>query len=156
MGDDHLQSQPEADQCKPAGDAEETKSPEDSEGVARLEIKKIEDDQRDKRMEYLESLESGLGKQVEEWKKSYPRIESVHVLDQLYIYRSLRRDEYLSIMGPGLPREKSDQSISDKCVLWPKRSSDWLQMSAGLPFTLSEAILRASGFEQSDPITVRL
>jgi hypothetical protein len=135
---------------------EHQKTPEESEVVARLEIKRIEEEQRGKRMEYLESLEAGLSKLVEQWKQQYPRVESLHILDQVYIYRGLRRDEYLSIMGPGLPREKSDQAISDKCVLWPKREADWLQLPAGIPFSLSEAILAASGFQASDPIPVRL
>jgi hypothetical protein len=128
-----------------------------AEATEREELKQMQEDAKKRRMEYLASIDESLPQKVEQWKAEYPRIESIHIAGQLYIYRGLRRDEYLSTMGAGLDKNKNDEKISSKCLLWPKvAETAWINMPAGVPMTLSDLILTSSGFGTEDAIPVRL
>jgi len=145
---------------QPAQPNEVPKEEEDqgkTEREDRDELKRLQEEARKRRTEYLASIDKTLPGLVEKWKGEYPRIESIHIAGQLYIYRGLRRDEYLSTMGAGLDKNKNDEKIASKCLLWPKvAETNWVNMPAGIPMTLSDLILTASGFGTEDAIPVRL
>lgn len=123
----------------------------------REELKRLQEEARKNRMDYLKSIEPTLPKKVDEWKAKYGRVDSVHIAGQLYIYRGLIRSEYLATMGAGLDKNKNDEKIASKCLLWPRiEETAWISMPAGVPMTISDLVLTASGFGTEDAIPVRL
>ena len=136
-------------------------TPEETSGVAneavdREELHKIREDNRQRRIGYLDVLQPGLANEVEVWKSKYGRLESQHILDQLYIYRGMNRGEYIALMSQGDDKLKNEQVIAEKCVLWPRQKWDWIILPAGLPTTLSDLVLANSAFGAQDPAPVRL
>lgn len=108
--------------------------------------------------EYL--FEDGpLASEVESWKKQFDGVYLVDdISDDVYIYRTLNRYEYKSIMATQntdpLMRE---EMICETCVLFPYNYS-YEQMStdnAGIVSTLAEHIMAASGFSKAS-MPVRL
>jgi hypothetical protein len=84
-------------------------------------------------------------------------VESIHVLGTLYIYRGMNRGEYIALMQQGQDKIKNDETVASKCTLFPKiEQLAWVELPAGLPTTLADLILTASGFGAEDPVPVRL
>jgi hypothetical protein len=136
---------------------DEGKTVEKGERQDRDELKRLHEEARVRRTAYLSSIDPKLPDAVDKWKGEFPRVESVHISGQLYIYRGLRRDEYLATMGAGLDKNKNDEKIASRCLLWPEvPETNWVSMPAGIPMTLSDLILTASGFGVEDAIPVRL
>lgn len=132
------------------------KDPE-TEGEERQKLRELQEEARQRRMAYLQSVSPELPQIVEDAKRMHPRVESIHIAGQLYIYRGLKRSEYLQTMGAGLDKNKNDEKIASKCLIWPRvPETDWINMPAGIPMTLSDLILTASGFGAEDAIPVRL
>lgn len=108
--------------------------------------------------EYL--FEDGpLASEVESWKKQFDGVYLVDDIgDDIYIYRTLNRYEYKSIMAtPNTDPLMREEMICETCVLFPYNYS-YEQMStnnAGIISTLSEHIMATSGFSKSS-MPVRL
>jgi hypothetical protein len=135
----------------------EEKEQPSSEAQDRAELDKLREEARQRRLDYLESLEEGLSAKAMEWKQTFKNVESIHVLNQLWIYRGLTRGEYLTLMSQGQDKAKNEILICNKCILWPGIDpSLWDAMGAGLTTTLSDLILAASGFGAEDPVPIRL
>ena len=128
-----------------------------SEVEDRQQLEKIREENRVSRTAYLATIEEGLPQQVDVWKQNFGRIESIHILGQLFIWRGMTRSEYIALMGSGQEKMKNEEAICSKCLLYPQIDKlDWVSMPAGLPTTLSDHVLASSGFGTEDPIPVRL
>lgn len=108
--------------------------------------------------EYL--FEDGpLASEVESWKKQFEGVYLVDdISDDVYIYRTLNRYEYKSIMAtPNTDPLMREEMICETCVLFPYNYS-YERMStnnAGIVSTLAEHIMSTSGFSRSS-MPVRL
>jgi len=148
---EHLRAQP--------GEAPAKKEDPSKRGEAddRGEIQRLREEARGKRLEYLRSLNKDLPEMVERWKAQFPRVESIHVLGTLYIYRGMNRGEYIALMQQGQDKIKNDEMVASKCTLHPKTEQlAWVELPAGLPTTLADLILTASGFGAEDAVPIRL
>ena len=85
---------------------------------------------------------------VWQYKQQYGNVYIVEVCDQIYLYRAMAKPEYKSIMQmEGATREMQEEKIAEKCVLFPALGIEGLRVGlAGLASTLTEYIMRASGF----------
>lgn len=123
----------------------------------RAKMAEMHEEARVRRIAYLSSIDPSLPDSVERWKTEHPRVESIHILGNLYIYRTLLRSEYLATMGAGLDKNKNDEKIASRCLLWPAISElDWIRLPAGIPMTIADLVLAASGFGTEDAVPVRL
>ena len=92
--------------------------------------------------------------EIESWKKQYDAVYIVDDIpgDMIYIYRTLNRFEYKSIMAQQntdpLMRE---EMICETCVLFPQDFSfaAMSNMDAGVPSILAEHIMETSGFTRA-------
>jgi hypothetical protein len=150
MDTSHLQPQPAATPPKAAPERK-------GETEDRLELDRLRAEARQKRIAYLESLDPKLPAMIEEWKKGFNRVESIHILGTLYIYRNMTRGEYIALMQQGQDKIKNDEMVASKCLLWPKiEQLAWVTLPAGLPTTISDLVLTSSGFGAEDPVPIRL
>jgi len=112
---------------------------------------------RAKRMEYLKSIDPSLPEKVAQWKRDYPYVGSVHIQDQLYIFRAISRAEYLAIATKIGDQAKIEEALASKGLLWPPiNTMEWVTMPAGIPFTLSQLVQQASGFQPDETLPIRL
>jgi hypothetical protein len=134
--------------------------PGETEQQERERLEKIRQDNTAKRYAYLKNIDPNLPELVKDWKGKFrgALIESIHILDVLYIYRNMTRGEYIAIMNEGHDKLTNEQVISSRCCLWPQNvaKADWTTYPAGVPSTLSDCILTACGFGPSDLAPVRL
>lgn len=148
-------------QESPLPDVPEVQDPKDKGAGGEIEdrqaLDQIREQNRTRRIEYLKAINPQLPELVEQWKQRWGRIESVHILGEMYIWRGMDRAEYIGMMTAGLDKNKNEEAIASKCLLWPEISTlDWVKNPAGLPTTLSDLVLASSGFGTEDPIPVRL
>jgi hypothetical protein len=130
---------------------------EANEAHDREQLEKVREENRRARIAYLATIDATLPDKVEGWKQQFGRIESIHILGQLFIWRGMTRAEYIALMGGGQEKMKNEEAITSKCLLYPQIDQlDWVKMPAGLPTTLSDHVLATSGFGTEDPIPVRL
>jgi hypothetical protein len=149
--------EPKQDQVNPPENSSEGAEDAPNEVKARRELEEARTEAATARTAYLEDVSPGLAARVADWKRKYGRVESTHILDQIYVYRGMNRGEYQAMVIRGLDKEKNEQDIAARCVLFPDLSTmDWVLMPAGLPYTLSELTLAASGFVTQDPSPIRL
>lgn len=148
---------PEQAQDTPQDSQDPQDAQNKTEAQLRREILQEEEKARQKRMAYLGSLDPNLPAMVEQWKNDFQRVESIHILDQLYIYRGLSRAEFYAIMGNTNDPLKQDENFASKGLLWPQiEALNWTTRAAGIPSTLSRLIQEASGFSPADVAPVRL
>lgn len=136
-------------------------TPKDSskkgEAEDRKELDRLREEARGKRIAYLAGINKDLPAMVDKWKEQFPRVESIHILGTLYIYRGMNRGEYIALMQQGQDKIKNDETVASKCTLYPKiEQMAWVELPAGLPTTLADLILTASGFGAEDPVPIRL
>jgi hypothetical protein len=142
---------------QPTKDAPKEAPKEASEADDRRALNKIHEEQRQRRVAYLATIDPGLPTMVEDWKRQYGVIDSQHLLRTLYIWRGMSRSEYIALMNVSGDKWKNEESVVDKCLLWPKiNPGDWVTLPAGLPSTLSDLIMATSGFGPDDAMPVRL
>ena len=90
-------------------------------------------------------------------KKECGRLRSVTIQGDTYVYRMLKRSEYVDILSGLDPNdtsamEKADNITVEKCVIWPEnfKLSD---VGAGVPMQLATLISEFSGFlNQGEPL----
>ena len=86
--------------------------------------------------------------QITEWKSKFGDIYSITLGDEKYIYRSLKRFEYKTIMAVAeANRAFNEEKIVGMCVLSPVIDATKMPtLKAGTVSTLVELIMAASNF----------
>lgn len=88
--------------------------------------------------------------QLEEWKDTHKKFYFSSVDgDDIYIWRTIRRTEYKSLMTSGALDKPGtlEEFLVRRCLLWPKASQEFMQHSdAGIITSLFKQISAASGF----------
>lgn len=125
----------------------------------RTELEAARSANSKRRREYLAAIDKDLPAKVDAWKEKFQGVEisSVHIGGQLFIYRGLNRGEYMSVMTQGLPKEKNEEYLASKGLLWPEITTlDWVTRPAGLPVTLADLVLASSSFGTEEVVPIRL
>jgi hypothetical protein len=95
-------------------------------------------------------------KQVEEWKKEYGDIYFTPFEEDIYIWKTLQRNEYREIIAQkDVSAMDREEVFVEKCVLFPEgfTKEKMTNGKAGVPSILAEMIMDKSGFvAQSLPI----
>lgn len=97
----------------------------------------------------LDSIVKGISNEVvDEWKSKYGDLLMVTLGDEQYVYRSMKRFEYKTIMSnPDANRSFNEEKIIQMCVLHPQFDQAKIHVSkAGTVSTLVELIMAASNF----------
>lgn len=105
----------------------------------------------------MKKTESVLNEQsIQEWKAKWGKIYKSTIDGEEYIWRKLKRKEYVAIMAkvaePGTESsrlyERQDE-ITKLVVLYPSNIEDLIESSAGLASTISDEVIIKSGFDIS-------
>lgn len=129
----------------------------DMDSYSESPLPKINQEVREEKYPEIENAEDFLFEggplisEVESWKKQY---DSVYIVDDLpgdliFIYRTLNRFEYKSIMAqPNTDPLMREEMLCQICVLFPYEFSygQMANMDAGVPSILAEHIMQTSGF----------
>ena len=113
--------------------------------------KKTEKTPQEDLVEVLKDIEDAPDElQLEEWKAIHGKffVSSIDG-DDIFIWRTLRRNEYKQIAASGAMDQQNllEESIIRKCLLYPKPTSEFLLANdAGIIPTLFEQISFKSGF----------
>jgi hypothetical protein len=95
-------------------------------------------------------------REVEEWKEKYGPVYFTPFEDEVFIWRTLEREEYKSLINDRtLSTMDREEIMCEKCVLYPRNYTREKMKTgkAGQPSLLSEMIMDKSGFvAQSAPI----
>lgn len=88
---------------------------------------------------------------IENWKSQYGTIHISTILNgsDLYLWRTLRRQEYKQLMKSGFLNEvlRGEEAIVKKCLLYPKPDEKFMATSnAGVVSSLKEQIMYKSSF----------
>lgn len=98
-----------------------------------------------------------LTSQVLSWKKQFGEgnVYISEIVDELYIWRTLNRFEYKSIVTtPNVDPLAREEMIAEACVLWhpygpgPFTYEKMAGAKAGVPARLAELIMEKSGFDR--------
>ncbi len=89
--------------------------------------------------------------ELEEWKELYGMfyISTIHADDNLYLWRTLKRQEYKQLINGGIAKNQLmyEEAVLKRCCLWPKFTQEKIAGSdAGVIETLAKQILFKSGF----------
>lgn len=90
---------------------------------------------------------------VTEWKKMYGKVAKLTLGGETYVYRPIKRLEWKQLLDKVDKAEGGMQMLQEqtasRCVLHPPGFSSNLSICpAGVPSTLSDAVLKISGFQQ--------
>jgi hypothetical protein len=94
--------------------------------------------------------------QIADWKSQWGRVFESTIVDDTYVWRQLRRKEYVSIMSdkPGEDEGsllyERQENIAKTAILFPDNIADLIEANAGLATTLSDEIILKSGFDLSE------
>lgn len=94
--------------------------------------------------------------QYKRWQETFPMgLHLIWILEKPYIYRSLLLSEYEGIIEqPDANISKNQERFAAKAVIWPSLG-DFRAMEAGISATLSDAVIRKSGFGADfEPIAI--
>ena len=94
--------------------------------------------------------------QIDEWKETYGKIYKSYIGDDTFIFRKLRRKEYVIAMST----EATADAVGDKiyarqdiiaamATLYPEGIEALISENGGLGTTLSDEIISKSGFDMS-------
>ena len=94
--------------------------------------------------------------QIDAWKKEYGHVYSTMVGDEAYIWRALRRNEYIEIMTQAFeddvtPRERifiRQEDMLRKCILYPdaKMMEKTIDEQGAFATAFADEIMAKSGF----------
>lgn len=93
--------------------------------------------------------------QIAKWKKEFGKVYKTTVSGEDYVWRTLRRKEYIEIMGQDLDLDISEklymrqEKMAKKVLLYPTNIEEQIEQSAGLATTLSDEIILKSGFDSN-------
>jgi len=94
--------------------------------------------------------EAAYKQQLEEWKdEHYGSVFVIEIGDIEYIFRGLTRAEYNKANDYYEDEFDRNEYVCRKCVLYPEIEDYSLDMYAGVPEVLAQAILEQSGFTMS-------
>lgn len=117
-------------------------------------IEDVEKSQNDfqELLDALEGVEDApsLG-DLETWKSVNGKFYASSILadDNIYIWKTLKRNEYKSLLGSGATRDELtyQDAVVRKCLLYPKPSQSWMiTQDAGTIPSLFKQIMYKSGF----------
>lgn len=113
------------------------------------------DGQTNEQVQAKEVSEEITPEMIAAWKKEHGKIFKSIVGTEVYIWRKLRRKEYVEIMSVDADEEESSSQdriyerqtkISKAITIWPPNIEDLLEKNAGLATTLSDEAILKSGF----------
>jgi hypothetical protein len=79
---------------------------------------------------------------IKEWKEKYEDIYAVNILDEIYYYRSINREEYKEIYIKNLDTSEYQEQVAILGVLWPEKID--FESAGGLAESLCTLILDCS------------
>ena len=91
--------------------------------------------------------------QIAEWKMEWGKIFKTSIGNQPFIWRKLKRKEYVNIMSSGegtMEAEKfyeRQEMIAQATVLFPENIEEVIEDDAGVATALADEILLKSGFD---------
>lgn len=92
---------------------------------------------------------------IDDWKKEYGSVYRSKIGKQVFIWRMLNRNDYVSIMTAEY--DNPDTKIFDRqdeivrtVVLWPNNISALIADQGGIATTLADEVLTRAGFEMSE------
>ena len=91
---------------------------------------------------------------IDNWKKEYGHIFKTSLSSESYIFRPLKRSEYVDVMTTQYDDDKvkifkRQDEIVKKAVLWPENIDEIVETIGGVATTLADSILEKSGFDIS-------
>lgn len=89
--------------------------------------------------------------QLEQWKNIHGQVHVSSILadENLYIWRTLKRHDYKSIIKSGAGKDETlfQDAVVNKCLLFPQASREWFAFqNAGTIPSLHKQIMFKSGF----------
>lgn len=101
------------------------------------------------------TLEEVLEQKLPEWKKEHGKIYQSTVDGEVYIWRKLKRKEYIQIVETKfeegeVPLYAKQDLIAKTGILYPFDADKKLQQIGGLASTLSDEIVLNSGFNLTE------
>ena len=99
--------------------------------------------------------ELSLDEKIAQWRKEYKSIYKTVIDDELYIWRKIKRSEYVEIHNAifnddDLPDELKfwikQEEITKAVLLYPSNAAEVIEESAGIPTVISQDCLNRSGF----------
>lgn len=99
-------------------------------------------------------MKQDLKAMIEGWKLEYGKVFKTTIEGEEYIWRKLKRKEYVLVMADkAADEEELESKIYDRqeeivklVVLYPENIEEELEKSAGLATTLADEIIPKSGF----------
>jgi hypothetical protein len=92
--------------------------------------------------------------QVASWKSEFGKIFKTTVDGDEYVWRKLKRGEYVELMKDKAEEGQEDsklwerqEKIAKTVVLYPVNISECIEASAGLATTIADEVILKSGFE---------
>lgn len=102
-------------------------------------------------------MKQDLKANIEAWKAEFGKVYKTTIEGEEYIWRKLKRKEYVDIMSGSTENEDIDKVIYERqekivkmTVLYPSTIEEDLEKSAGLAITLSDEIIAKSGFGEPE------
>lgn len=96
---------------------------------------------------------------IQKWKAEYGKIYKSIIDEEIYIWRKLKRKEYVQIMSNKSVEGQEDEAIygrqdtiAETVVLFPSSIKELLENNAGLGTTIADEVLLKSGFELSGTV----
>ena len=95
-----------------------------------------------------------LKEKIEGWKKEHGRIYKTTIDGESFIWRTLKRKEYVALMSEDVDEEtdpetryyERQEKISKMVILHPEDSEKLISENGGLATTISEEVISKSGF----------
>jgi len=107
---------------------------------------------RDQALSIIRNNDPEIDKKIAELKEKYGEV-SMYIFspEEFYIYRPLKRSEYVKIMAEKKDDEDTDLKVINTCVVYPEVEFTGDE-KAGTIETLSNLILYLSNFASNNPV----
>lgn len=96
---------------------------------------------------------------IKKWKDQWGKVYKSTIDGEAYIWRKLRRKEYVQIMAQKAIEGEEDSKFYERqdeiakiVVLFPANIGEILETNAGLGTTIADEVLMKSGFELSGTV----
>lgn len=102
-----------------------------------------------------EQDELSLEQKIAQWRKEYKNIYKTVIDDEVYIWRKIKRSEYIDIHNSIFNNEEvpddlkfwiKQEEIAKTVLLYPEDAEAAMEESAGIPTVISQDCLNRSGF----------
>lgn len=102
-----------------------------------------------------EQEELSLDQKIALWRKDYKNIYKTVIDDEVYIWRKIKRSEYIEIHNSIFNNEEipddlkfwiKQEEITKAVLLYPYDAEEVIEESAGIPTVISQDCLNRSGF----------